>query len=458
MRGLTQAFCFALLAAIVYVSTFTAPLAAQQHWYYDFGTGVDSCTQGVTKQLLPAPPSGDTRVRIGSQGGGVYLRQSGASAIGSGSEMLLRAPTGSSLNKAQLYDFAPGDALTLRCSMRIDGLPGDIYLFAGNGSCFSDNGGFTSAEVFMGVRWSIDTAGTVTMLVRRSSGWTPLPAAQIARGNAFLFELYGNNGNSSRSYVHDSVQTVAAGCCDIWLGGVRVADDISKTGLPDSVLIDSFMWYAAKSTANLLELTVDDVRYLNSIAAQPLPVELQHFRAARKFDAVELQWTTAIELNNHGFYVQRRTGAVSEWENRGFIRGQGCRSSPMQYRWSDTSVSKYAEYAYRLRQQDRDGSCHYSATCVVPSFPEEADRVHCSVFPLPAREAISVEISLPAASTITIRAVTLSGEVLAEHCAGRLLPAGRHVLSLPCSSWPRGMHILEIHGGGIHAAHPMVLR
>ncbi|MDT8324050.1 MAG: hypothetical protein RRA94_08070, partial [Bacteroidota bacterium] len=73
--------------------------AQAQHWYYDFGTAVDSCTQGESSSFLPAPPAGNTRVRIGSQGGAAYLLQPSAQALGGGSELCLRAPTGGSLNK-----------------------------------------------------------------------------------------------------------------------------------------------------------------------------------------------------------------------------------------------------------------------------------------------------------------------------------------------------------------------
>jgi hypothetical protein len=39
----------------------------------------------------------------------------------------------------------------------------------------------------------------------------------------------------------------------------------------------------------------------------PLPVELTSFTAALKFDIVELKWSTASELNNDHFTIERST-------------------------------------------------------------------------------------------------------------------------------------------------------
>ncbi len=437
-----------------------AALTAQaqvQHWYYDFGTARDSCTQGVSTTLLPAPPAGTPRVRIGTQGGGVYLLPS-APSVGNGSACCLRAPTGASLNKVQLFDFPAAASFTLRCRMRIDSMPGDLYLFAGNGSCFSDNGGFTSAEVFTGLRWSVDSTRTVTLAVRGPSGWTSIGGNVMQGGQAFTLELYCNNGATTRSYMHDSVQSVAARSSDIWINDLRIADDVVKTGLPDSLGIDSFMWYTAQSPANALSVHLDDVRYFNNIAAVPLPVEGQVFHAYRDDTGVRLTWSTVTELQNYGFSVERRRIADSLWTDLHFIPGAGNSSIPRHYSWTDSSARRDHGYVYRLRQQDRDGGISFSSPQRVMPVNPAGDAAVDAPWPLPANTMLHLPVILTRPSRIRLRILTLTGETVAELTGERLLPAGRHVLPLPCAAWPRGMLLVALHTRERSLLSPIFLR
>ena len=115
-----NSYCMML---VIWTATTLMAQAQVQHWFYDFGMAQDSCTLGISTTLLPAPPAGSQRVRIGSQGGGAYLLPS-FSPLGNGSACCLRAPTGGSLNKVQVHDFPPAESFTMRCSMRIDSMPG----------------------------------------------------------------------------------------------------------------------------------------------------------------------------------------------------------------------------------------------------------------------------------------------------------------------------------------------
>lgn len=440
MRG--TAFFFGLFMLLV------CRPASAQHWYYDFGTSIDSCTQGVSSTLLPAPPAGNARVRIGSQGGGAYLRQPAAFPLGSGSELCLRAPTGASLNKVQIYDHASGSGFSLRCRMRISSDAGTVYFFTGNGSCFSDNGGFTSAEVFAGLRWVVDSSGTVRCDARLPSGWTALPGGAVTADSAFLFEIYCNNAAVVRSYQHDSAQTVAARRCDIWIDGNRVADDVRKTGLPDTLHIDSFMWYSAQSPSNALRLTLDDVHYLNAIAAQPLPVELEFFRADPAGNGVALSWRTVTEANSYGFVVERRRVPSGAWRQLDFLPAAGCSTSPREYAWSDSSACVGMTYRYRLLLQDRDGSVDHSPEREISLPAGDTHPGITDAWPQPAAHTLQLTVSLlRPAPALRLRVRTLTGEIVTERAVGRLLPAGRHVLSFPCSAWPRGCLVCEVLNG-----------
>jgi hypothetical protein len=427
-----------------------------QPWRWDFGNTTASCTQGVSTTLLPAPASGSPRVRIGSQGGSVSLVNPGYPLLGSGSEVHITAPSGGSLNKLQLHDFQGAAALTVRCSLRFGGGAGTHFFFVGNGGCFADNGGFTSAEIFTGLRWEIDSTGTVQMALRDATTWRS--AGTLQTGREYLLELYCNNGASARSYTHDSVCTVSARRLDVWIDGTRIVCDAEKSALSDTTAIDSFMLYAANSAGNSSVLAVDDIHYDNDIAANPLPVELRTFRAHVMGMDVRLTWTTDTELNNHGFFIERRPEDRAEWDTIAFVAGAGTSNDPRHYVHVDSTLARPGSFRYRLRQRDRDGSEHCSPEVHVAVLPLRQGLTLHPPYPHPANDILFFRFSTDTGGPVSIRVRTLTGVTVAEPVLRRLLPAGEHVLPLPCAAWPRGVVLCEVHTGNACRAHPVILR
>jgi hypothetical protein len=91
------------------------------------------------------------------------------------------------------------------------------------------------------------------------------------------------------------------------------------------------------------------------------PVELADFKLTQLQSALRLDWETATEINNHGFYVERRIkGGDGSWSDLGFRQGAGTSNQPRQYDYVDNSVAVNTTYQYRLRQEDRDGAVNYS--------------------------------------------------------------------------------------------------
>ena len=70
---------------------------------------------------------------------------------------------------------------------------------------------------------------------------------------------------------------------------------------------------------------LDDVTVVGSV-----PVELASFAASVSGNDVTLSWMTATELNNIGFYIERRTGEDS-WNNLGFVEGHGTTTETQSY-------------------------------------------------------------------------------------------------------------------------------
>lgn len=98
------------------------------------------------------------------------------------------------------------------------------------------------------------------------------------------------------------------------------------------------------------------------IPVVPIPVELTSFTADVNGNVVRLEWSTASEINNKGFEVQRILKSNAEnqnWNTIAFISGKGTSTELNRYSYLDKNLGS-GKYNYRLKQIDLDGSFDYS--------------------------------------------------------------------------------------------------
>ena len=92
----------------------------------------------------------------------------------------------------------------------------------------------------------------------------------------------------------------------------------------------------------------------------PLPVLFSSFNASRQNATVAITWTTATEISNKGFYVQRNVNGV--WTNIAFVFSQadgGNSSSALTYEYRDIN-NESGISQYRIQQVDIDGHVKYT--------------------------------------------------------------------------------------------------
>jgi hypothetical protein len=92
----------------------------------------------------------------------------------------------------------------------------------------------------------------------------------------------------------------------------------------------------------------------------PLPVLLTGFSAVVQNGTTLLQWTTASERNNKGFYIERSPNG-EQFSTLDFVHAYGDGNSvfPNAYAFTDLKPLPGDNY-YRLRQTDIDGQFAYS--------------------------------------------------------------------------------------------------
>ncbi|MBI5474918.1 MAG: T9SS type A sorting domain-containing protein, partial [Ignavibacteriae bacterium] len=129
---------------------------------------------------------------------------------------------------------------------------------------------------------------------------------------------------------------------------------------------------AVDQTLNTITITgVNDFSRWTA-AAGPLPVQLASFTAQPVGNgSVRVSWMTVSEVNNYGFYVERKAESVGTWSEipNSFVAGHGTTSTPHSYFFVDNTVAS-GSWEYRLKQVDLNGSVHFTDPVRVTSLTD----------------------------------------------------------------------------------------
>ena len=184
-----------------------------------------------------------------------------------------------------------------------------------------------------------------------------------------------------------------------------------------------------------------------------VPVELTSFTAAANESDVTLNWSTATEINNQGFEIQRRTGD-GEFEKIGFVPGHGTTTDIQSYSYADSKVAS-GNYTYRLKQMDFDGSFEYSSeVTVVVTVPLEF--VLEQNYPNPFNPSTVIKYSIPENGFVTLDVYNLLGEKVASLVNG-VQDAGRYEIRFDASKLASGIYVYSLKSGSFNSDKKMLL-
>jgi hypothetical protein len=115
-----------------------------------------------------------------------------------------------------------------------------------------------------------------------------------------------------------------------------------------------------------------------------LPVTLLNFSAEQENDHILLRWTTASEINNNYFTIEKSPDGFL-WTAISTVRGAGNSSTTVHYESIDSNPLTGLSY-YRLKQTDYDGTSEYFSPVSVPF--NTANEIE--IFPNPASGQVEV--------------------------------------------------------------------
>ncbi|MCW3086336.1 MAG: Protein of unknown function precursor [Bacteroidetes bacterium] len=226
----------------------------------------------------------------------------------------------------------------------------------------------------------------------------------------------------------------------------------SVSGLPDLLVArwDGTMWKdhgnggttgstSAGTVITSAAVTAFSPFTLASISAlNPLPIELLSFKAkANDNTTVLLNWSTATEINNDFFTLERSENAL-DFTPVTKIKGAGNSTTQNNYNYTDKFPVNGINY-YRLKQTDFDGKTSYSG--IVSATITEA--LSQTVYPNPATDQLNIRLS--SAAAVSFEITDLRGVVLFR--SGEQNP-DKNIFTIELNTLPAGTYILKSSSNG----------
>ncbi len=174
-----------------------------------------------------------------------------------------------------------------------------------------------------------------------------------------------------------------------------------------------------------------------------LPVELIQFFVTPVNNAYFLlNWETASELNNAGFYVQRSTNGV-DFENIGWVAGNGTVNNISTYSFTDRGVLPNIRYYYRLLQLDINQDFKYSN--ILSGMLKGSDFNVVSIQPNPSESSPQAIVYIPSDGILHAAIYDVLGREMSSEFI--VLTKGNHQVNLNTSSLSKATYLVRFTFG-----------
>jgi hypothetical protein len=294
--------------------------------------------------------------------------------------------------------------------------------------------------------------------------------SEIGNGRAYLFYLEGNG-----SGLNDKVEGFACNTSGdfLWTGNFTILSNPTSDKLQMVSTVDVHKNCKLAWGDNRLDASgiyAQDINPDGQLGNSIVPVELTSFSASVSNNSVTLNWITATELNNSGFQIERSVISNEErnldWEQIGFINGNGTTSESHSYSFIDKILSS-GKYSYRLIQIDFDGTFSYSNEVEVDlSLPQTFSLEQN--YPNPFNPSTTISFSVPSvvdanfASTtlVQLKVYDLLGNEIAT-LVNEEKPAGNYEVEFSTSSinhqTSSGVYFYKLQAGSFVDTKKMIL-
>jgi len=258
-------------------------------------------------------------------------------------------------------------------------------------------------------------------------------------------------------FVKYTINTGGADECKFWVFDTVVPLDETAAGTPEVLnsatngqdIIDAI---ALRQGFNASIVTIDGLR-VSTAWSDLVPVELTSFSAMAIYKDVILKWSTATELNNSGFEIQR-SAEGNEFATIGFVAGHGTTTEAKNYSFTDANLST-GIYSYRLKQVDYNGTYSFSEIVNV-DVTAPAEFGLAQNYPNPFNPETNIKFSLPKSSEVTLKVYNALGQEV-RTLINQFMESGLHTINFNASELNSGIYFYKLDAGQFSEVKKMTL-
>jgi hypothetical protein len=202
---------------------------------------------------------------------------------------------------------------------------------------------------------------------------------------------------------------------------------------------------AANYNSTVLNVTLENMY---------IPVELTHFTASKENNKIILTWSTATEVNNKGFTIER----VFENEAKiiAFIEGMGTTTNINSYTYTDNVVMP-GKYIYKLNQIDYDGTINEKSIVEVDAtIPDGISLEQNYPNPFNPSTRIVYTIGSNGGELVTLRIYDILGNEIST-IVNEIQSPGVYEVSFGADNLTSGVYIYRLTAGEYSINKRMVL-
>ena len=293
----------------------------------------------------------------------------------------------------------------------------------------------------------------------------------ITNGGNNIVENWANNSGETSTFIN-GVNGCFVGAGDY---GVNTTLALNST-LNGTRTLSVTSGSDAVNNANVAQAPTNDQRGATRSGTPDIgayefggvtPVELTTFtaglrlRSASEQDVV-LNWTTATEVNNYGFEIERQNQVSSIknqdknqiWETIAFVEGHGNSNSPKEYSFVDVEAPS-GKISYRLKQIDIDGAFEYSDVVTVELATPENYSLKQN-YPNPFNPTTMINFALPQKVNVSLKVFNSIGEEVAE-LLNKEMNVGSHSVIFDATNLSSGIYFYRISAGSFTRTNKMLL-
>ncbi|RIJ41670.1 CARDB domain-containing protein [Pontibacter oryzae] len=175
----------------------------------------------------------------------------------------------------------------------------------------------------------------------------------------------------------------------------------------------------------------------------PLPVTLMKFMAKVNHNGVQLTWSTATEINNDRFIIERSQDGKT-FTAIASVKGAGNSSVTLNYSFVDAKAPVGTSY-YRLKQVDFDGKYEYS-TVVAATLTNtlNGQQPKATLYPNPTNGYAKLNMAALPSGTYSVAIISMDGRLVKQVQVNSELEQ-----ELDLSTLANGKYVLRLQGQNV---------